>query len=53
MELLLPQHQIIVNAASSTPQRAVRDVVAGVLARLVELERRDPAIRLAVEAKAA
>ncbi|HET7365506.1 MAG TPA: hypothetical protein VFJ70_18210 [Burkholderiales bacterium] len=53
LELLLPQHEIIVNVASGAPERAVRDVVARALAELAQLERRDPAIRPSIEAKAA
>lgn len=53
LELLLPQHQIIVNAAAGTPQAAVREVLARSLAQLAQLEPRDPAIRPAVQAQAA
>jgi hypothetical protein len=53
LELLLPQHQIIVNAASGTPQGAAHDVVARALAQLVQLEGRDSAIRTTMHAKAA
>lgn len=53
LELLLPRHQIIVNAASGTPQGAVRDAVARALVQLQELERRDPVIRATGQAKAA
>jgi hypothetical protein len=53
LELLLPQHQIIVNAASGTPQGAMRDAVTRSLAKLAELERRDPAVHSSSVAKAA
>jgi hypothetical protein len=53
LELLLRQHQIIMNAASAAPQGALREVMARALARLAELEQRDPAIRAMIQAKAA
>jgi hypothetical protein len=53
LELLLPQHQIIVNAASSAPSRAVQDVMSRALSELARLERRDSTIRPPAEAKAA
>ena len=53
LELLLPQHQIILNATGSTAQSAVRDVLGRALAQLNALERRDPLVRPRAEAKAA
>ena len=53
LELLLPQHQIIVNAASWAPSRAVQDVMARTLSGLAQLERRDSTICPRAEAKAA
>ncbi|HYL25573.1 MAG TPA: hypothetical protein VEV21_14375 [Burkholderiales bacterium] len=53
LELLLPQHQIIVNASSPAPERALHEVVARALDQLALLEQRDPAIRPRPEAKAA
>jgi hypothetical protein len=53
LELLLPQHQIIVNATCWAPSGAVHDVMARALSQLAQLERRNPAIRPRAEAKAA
>jgi hypothetical protein len=53
LELLLPQHQLIINAASGTPSGAVRDALQRALAQLQELECRDPAVRATMQAKAA
>ena len=53
LELLLPQHQVIVNATAATAERAAHEAVARALAQLAVLERRDPAVRSPLPAKAA
>lgn len=53
LELLLPQHQVIVNSASRAPAGAMHDVMARALAGLAQVELRDPSIRPPAEAKAA
>lgn len=44
LELLLPQHQIILNAVGPDPESARRKAIEAALARLTELARRDPRI---------
>ena len=53
LEILLPQHQVIVNAAAAAPERARREALSLARGCLAALERRDPAIRSAHQAKAA
>jgi hypothetical protein len=45
LELLLPQHQVIVNAADSATQTALRAVLVRAASELQELGRRDAKIR--------
>ena len=53
LELLMPQHQVIVNAADSAPQNALRAVLSRAIAELQLVVRRDPAIRPPAHAEAA
>jgi hypothetical protein len=53
VEILLPQHQVIVNAAAAAPERALREALSRARECLAALERRDASIRSAPRAKAA
>jgi len=53
LDLRFPQHQVIVNATASAPDRAMREVVAAAARELVRLEARDPSVGASTHAKAA
>ncbi len=51
--LHFPQHQIIVNAAAPTSERAMQDALAKAAGELTRLEARDPSVARTAQAKAA
>lgn len=53
VDLHLPQHQIIVNAAAPTTERAVLEVMTKAADELTRLAARDPTMATAPRAKAA
>ena len=53
LELLLPQHQVIVNAADSAASTALRAVLLRAVSELETLARRDPTIRPRAQSRAA